>query len=137
MAIIICICLLDVMLTYFIKFLHVFIALGLLGLTVVCFALAGPHNLNKILRINKILLILTPFALITGTLLVYPKQYTFHTPWIMAAYGLLGVFCSAIILALFLQEKIAKRWVWKIIYFLLLGILTMIVHDAVTKTSFL
>ena len=136
MVIIVCICLLDVMLTHFIKFLHVFIALGLLGLTFLCFALNGPQNLTKEVRFNKILLILAPFALITGTLLVYPKQYTFHTHWILAAYALLGIFCSLVIFALLLQKKFTSQWLWKTLYFILLGILILIVHDAVTKTSF-
>jgi len=93
------------------------------------------------------MLVLCLFAMITGTLLVIPKHFTFHTPWIQAAYLLLlcaglGIFS----LILLKKKRILKkgnepfsrkeRAVWQFAYFVLAIVLIGIIHDAVTKTTF-
>lgn len=127
----ICICLLVIMSIDFIKFLHVFIALSMLGATFFCLQSIRNNYQINFSSINKILALLSLFALLTGTLLVHPKQFNFTTPWIMAAFGLLSSF--VIILFALNYYKYAKKWS----YALLLVILFIIMHDAVTKTTFI
>lgn len=125
------------MLIHFIKFFHVLIALGLMSLILCCLILIGPSNQKIIKQFNKTLLLLSPFALITGTLLVHPKHFTFHTPWILAAYLFLFVFCAIIAYILTFQKSFSGKWRWRAVYLILMGILIVIVHDAVSKSSFL
>lgn len=119
---------------HFLKFLHVLIALSLLGSTFYCIAFARPKSAYTI-RINNILLLFVFLALLTGTLLIYPKHFTFQTPWIMAAYLLLLVFSSGLLLLNKIKFKIQS--VNKLIYIFLFFVLILITHDAVTKTTFL
>jgi len=121
---------------YFIKFLHLIFVLGLLGGTLYCIATPGIMSIKK----NRaILTCVTLLALITGTLLVYPKHYTFHTPWIQVAYLMVTVFLILLqITAWVSQENMRRyRWIWRGFYLLLLILLVFTVHDAVTKTTFL
>ncbi len=124
------------MLIHFIKFFHVLIALGLLSMTGYCLLQVDPKNQAKINQLNKALLLLSPFALITGTLLVHPKEYSFHTHWIIAAYLFLLIFSAMIAYLIHLKSTFSGKWRWRAVYLLLMGILLFIVHDAVTKTTF-
>ena len=70
--------------------------------------------------------------MISGSLLIYPKGYTFHTHWIQAAYLLLSIF----VLSIFLLKYLKYFKYLKIIYFILILLLIFIIRDAVTKTTF-
>lgn len=118
----------------FLKFIHVLIALSLLGSTFYCVAFARLRS-AYVMRINTLLLCLGILALLTGTLLVYPKHFTFKTPWIIAAYLLLFVFCGGLLLLNKMKFKIQS--INKLIYIFLFFVLILITHDAVTKTTFL
>jgi len=123
------------------KFIHLLLTLSLLGSTIFCLMLTSfkthfPQN-DMISRMNRIMLWLLAFSLITGTLLVYPKHFTFHTPWIEAAYLLIflaGLLVSGLI---FLRKKNQWAWVLRGIYLILIILLIGVIHDAVTKTTFL
>lgn len=115
------------MLVYFIKFLHILTALSLMGVV-----LLGITN-QKFHFLQKIFLILGFIAFISGSALVYPSHFTFHTPWIMAAYLLLGTFA----LITLLLKKIKNIKIATGLYILLFFILTFVIHDAVLKSTFL
>ncbi len=113
---------LAVMLVSFIKFIHILSILGLIGLMFYS-------------KAHRILLILCGIALITGTLLVYPKHFTFHTPWIKAAYTLLFVFIFS--LWALRKSKINNSFVNIGAYSFLIALLVLTIHDAVTKSTIL
>jgi hypothetical protein len=127
---------LAVMLIEVLKFIHVLVALGLLSFTSYCLILLGSKQFDTLTLFNKLLLYLSPLAMLTGTLLVHPKHYTFHTPWIQAAYLLLILFMSCIMLLTF-KGKYKPAWLYQLIYFSLVLVLIVITHDAVRKATFL
>jgi hypothetical protein len=137
----------------FIKFFHILCILGLLGSVIYCLALVGSRKFplsqpDTINRLHQVILLLALLALFTGTLLVLPKHFSFHTPWIKAAY-VFTVIISLIVTCFMLfskkwrvaniGEKISRRqqWLWRLAYFLLLIILLGVVRDAVMKSTFL
>jgi len=78
-------------------------------------------------------------AMLLGTLLVLPKHYTFHTPWIQAAYFFVGIlFLAILLLASIIKKKknITQKHFWQGAYLFLIIILICIIRDAVMKTSF-
>ncbi|HSW92719.1 MAG TPA: hypothetical protein VLJ15_00015 [Gammaproteobacteria bacterium] len=121
------------------KFTHLLLTLGLLGLTFFCLILAGfsahPERNFLLIRFSRLILWFLVLAMVTGTLLVYPKHFTFHTPWIRAAYFL--VFLSGLIVSMliYFRKKNHSRVFWFLGYFFLMMILVGIVHDAVTKMA--
>jgi cell division protein FtsW (lipid II flippase) len=135
------------MLIALLKFLHMLFTLGLSGAIIYCiilvssrkFALNNPYHHHKIYFINRALMWLMTFTILTGTLLIYPKHFTFHTPWIQAAYTLVLVFSMIVGLLIVLAKKNSqqKRWLWLLAYMLLAVILIGIIRDAVTKTTLL
>jgi len=141
------------MLIHIVKFIHLVFALGLLGLAIYCLLLIGSkkfgmttrNHRQRIIRSNKILLLFSLLAMITGSLLVIPKHFTFHTPWIQAAYILLLVFGVGIaLLTLLKRKRVSRRGIsnterfgWLVAYCFLIMILIGIVHDAVMKATFL
>lgn len=132
-----------------IKFIHILCVLGLLGsvfynLVLACSKkIAGEHStVLQLNRFNKIILWFSLFALFTGTLLVHPKLFTFHTPWIQAAYLLLILFCTGIYLIKkgLTQHRQSTRithFVLPASYLILITILVFIIHDAVAKSTFI
>jgi hypothetical protein len=108
--------------THFVKFIHILCALGLLGGTTYRF-------MAITFRLNKLFLLLAGLAILTGTLLIYPTHFTFHTPWIIAAYLLTFFYILGVTLSLFLKTPS------RLIYFFLMVTLILIIHDAVTKTT--
>jgi hypothetical protein len=122
-----------------IKFIHVIFALSLLGITMFCFAFISKNKTPVSPYIHQLILYISIIALITGTLLVYPKHFTFHTPWIQAAYIL--VICYASLIALFNRYRhlflFKNKTVLLLTYFMLILLLVGVIHDAVTKTTFL
>lgn len=124
-------------LVYLLKFIHVLLALSLLGTAIYCIIAVGLKKKCNV-RLNKTLLVLSFFALMTGSLLVIPKHYTFVTPWIQAAYVLVLSF-GAIISTLLLKKQ---SWLNHpacscLVYLMLTVLLVVIIHDAVTKSTFL
>lgn len=132
------------MLIDLLKFIHIIFVLGLLGAVGYCLYLVGTKRFamfhfnqgDPITRLNKIMLYLALCAILTGTFLVYPKHFTFHTPWIKAAYVLVGFFCLVMGTLIFFKKKRHKRW-WRLIYLVMLILLVGVTHDAVTKSTFL
>ncbi|MCD6038786.1 MAG: hypothetical protein K0S27_186 [Gammaproteobacteria bacterium] len=123
------------MLIEILKFAHVLLALGLLGLTSCCFIAGGSKHYPILSVLNNILLYLSFFALLTGTLLVHSKHYTFHTAWIQAAYFFLTFFIFIISL-LILKKNNLPRWLYPGVYLFLIILLIIIMHDAVRKVAF-
>ncbi len=120
-----------------VKFAHILTALALLGLTSYCLFVASGRHRVSLLFFNKSLLIISFFALLTGSLLVYPKHFNFHTPWIQAAYVLLIMYGLALRFSIKFFHHMTKTWLWRSFYVILIFILILIIHDAVTKQPFI
>jgi hypothetical protein len=123
------------------KFIHLLITLSLLGSTFFCLILVSfpthPEQTILIKRFNRIILWLLSFAIVTGTLLIYPKHFTFHTPWIKAAYVFVFLCGGLLSMLMVFRKKYSLRWFSLMSYLLLIILLIAIIHDAVTKTTFL
>jgi len=121
-------------LIFIIKFLHVLFAISLLGSIAYCIITPNSQQLRFL---NKNIFLLSIVAIITGTLLVYPRGFTFHTPWIQAAYLLTIIFSFSILLLIYLENKyqVLNKRLRQVLYFLLMILLMLVVHDAVTKTT--
>lgn len=114
-------------------------------------AVNKPHQsaepkADQLFIINNLLLILTLAALITGSILVYPEHFTFHTHWILAAYALIILFGLNILLLMRLHQKHRKKQspmtslqiaIWRLMYIVLAIILIIIMHDAVSRATLL
>ena len=127
------------MIVNFLKFFHLILALGILGLAITCFCMltvVKEYNHRLFIRFNTLIISLSLLAMLTGTFLVYPKHFNFHTPWIVAAYTLLGVFIAGVGFLIWVARKRFARWIWQLVYLVLIIMLVLIVHDAVTKTTF-
>lgn len=131
------------MLVNIIKFIHLLCVIGLLGGVILCITSMRSKAFNNSISlstVNKTLVWLGILALLTGTLLVHPKNFTFHTPWIQAAYLLLAGFILGI---LFIkryslrQKSKLGRFTTQLLYLILSIVLILIMHDAVTKTTFI
>ncbi|MDX1901022.1 MAG: hypothetical protein SFW66_03330 [Gammaproteobacteria bacterium] len=126
------------LLIHLIKFIHVLFAIGLLGTVIYCFGMTrkitvpSEQKNASLSRLKKSMLIASFFAALTGTALIYPKHYTFHTHWIQAAIGLLASFSIAILCL----HKLKSRWQWLALCTILTLILVAIIHDAVMKQTF-
>jgi hypothetical protein len=112
---------------HLLKFTHLILTLGLLSLVFFHFLFRDMKYLKKII------LWFALFAMLTGTLLVYPAHFTFHTPWIRAAYVFAVVFVTGIIV----KDRLKTAWMRICVYLMLCAILVLIVHDAVLKSTFL
>lgn len=141
------------MLIALIKFFHILCILTLMCSVTCCFALVGSRKFtfsqpDTIHRLHKVALLSALLAVFTGTLLVLPRHFYFHTPWIQAAY--LFTTITSLIIACFMllnkkrcahppKEKISRcqQWLWRLAYLILLLILINIVRDAVMKSTFL
>ncbi|MBB71599.1 MAG: hypothetical protein CMF50_04320 [Legionellales bacterium] len=122
-----------------IKFLHMLCIFGIIGIVSGRLFLAQRRfaELDHIAgRLDWTLIALLVFGGITGSLMVLPKGYQFTTPWIMAAFIFVGL---AIILAAFALKtnKKPSKWLSNIAYGMLLVIIVSIIHDAVTRQTFL
>lgn len=124
------------MLIFFLKFFHVILALSLFGLLFYSIKTIGTKKFSSQF-FHRGTVGLVFLSLITGTLLIYPKHFTFHTPWINAAYLLVFIFLVGIFFLKKLQQKIIPRIILQIGYLSLFILLMVVVHDAVTKTTFL
>jgi len=70
-------------------------------------------------------------ALLTGALLIYPKHYSFHTPWVQMAFIIVSIFILGIIV-LFFYKKMDHAF----FYSILLVLLILISQDAIRKITF-
>jgi hypothetical protein len=125
------------MMINFVKFVHILLAMSLLGFTAYCITLTRSNNRANIQFFNKKLIVLSLFTLITGSLLVYPKHFMFHTAWIQAAYLLVLTYAITLILLTVFSKKIHHIWLWRLLYIALFAILVLITHEAVTKKTVL
>lgn len=118
--------------TSLLKFLHIVVALSLVGTVISC----GVSAIRgKFPERTRPLVALCLCALASGSLLVIPKHYTFTTPWIMAAYLLVSFFILITVLGFFLKKN--QRFLTTAAYLILATLLVIIIHDAVTKSTFL
>lgn len=108
----------------------------LIGSIFFCFGITQkiiePQKNNLFSILQKTGISIGVLAGVTGSLLIYPKHYTLHTHWIIAAYLLLASF----ILLILYSHKIRSRTAWVGFCTLSLLILITIVHDAVLKQTF-
>lgn len=132
------------MLIYFIKFIHILCVLGLLGTAIYNALLLSPKKIvmnnsagYPAYFLNKSMLILALLSMLTGTLLVYPKHFTFHTHWVQAAYLLLLFFGFGVVGLNWLHKKQKSVWTKSLVCLILIALLFFIIHDAVTKNTFL
>jgi uncharacterized membrane protein YozB (DUF420 family) len=135
------------MLINFIKCLHVILALSLLGTLIYSlfvvsskkFALASSWQHHNIRRLNRIMMWVSLFALVSGILLVYPSKFNFHTPWIQVAFAGTVLFAGVIGVMNYLKKKFifSQRWVWLVTYAALILILMLVIRDAVTRSTLL
>ena len=107
----------------------------MIGMAGYCFVYRSDTHLLK--RFNKFLLLLAPMAMLTGSLLVYPKHFTFHTPWIQAALLCSSLFMMIVLFLIIFQNKIRSKFAISMIYVLLFAILLIIAYDTVTKNTFI
>ncbi|EKD55229.1 MAG: hypothetical protein ACD_60C00024G0029 [uncultured bacterium] len=119
------------------KCIHLLLTLSLLGTLFVCAGLSTQPKSYLLVKLHKTLLWLAVFAILTGTLLIYPKHYSFHTPWIKAAYLLVFLFATAVSFMMRNTKKGTPAKGQRYLYVVLLLLLIIIIHDAVTKTTFL
>lgn len=122
-----------------IKSLHVLTAAGLIGALIFCLASGAEikeNNHPSYINVRIRLVGTTLLAAVTGVLLVYPRHFTFHTPWIQAAIlGTTTVFMLLIIF--FPRNALEKPNKKRFLCIVLIPLLMIIVHDAVTKHTFL
>ena len=107
-------------------------ALSILSLTGYCFAQSQSLRLKGI---NQTLLWVTSLTMSTGALLVHPKHFSFHTPWIQAAILLSSTYLVGLFLLILYPPK--KRGGLMAAYLLLWTLMVLITHDAVNKTTFI
>jgi hypothetical protein len=135
------------MIISFIKLTHMLFVLLLLGSTLYCgylacsrkYALATQHYHKKTSRIHDLMIVSVVMALITGSLLVIPKNFTFHTPWIQAAYFFSALFAMGMLVLNRLKKKFpaAQRGIWLAFYIGLAVTLICLIQGAVTKSAFI
>lgn len=119
------------------KFIHVLIAIALLGSTAFC--VVSKPSRQAFLQFQKTFLILSGFALLTGTELVLQSPiFTFQTPWIQVAYTFITLYfvCTLLLYVLHTKQWISER-IARWLYAALVIILICIIHDAVMKTTFI
>ncbi len=132
-----------------VKAFHLIIVLLLIGNVSALLLLSFKHDSSwhvfrpRLLRSVLWLFLLT---MISGTLLVYPRHYTFHTHWIIAAY-LLVIFCGALLHYLYrlyhrkahinnMTMTLSQLWLQRTILLTSCFCLLVVIHDAVVKHTF-
>jgi len=110
----------------FLKFSHLVFILSLLGTTL--YSVVSPKVKN-----TALIFWLSGLSILTGTLLVHPKHWTFHTEWIKAAYLFIFIFLLGIVAQHFIKLK--NPALSRVFAIFLIIILCLVVRDAVTKTT--
>jgi len=124
---------------HLIKFIHLVAVLGCFAAIIFTInnAVKGLLNKQKLRQLILILIFLGLIAFITGLLLVHPKGFTFHTPWIQTANYLMSIFVLAILGLLTVHNKNINPKLIIALYASFAILLLLLVHDAVTKSTFL
>lgn len=140
---------------YIAKWLHLCLVLLLLGGLVASYSLTcvlsrgvSAAAIAVVQPLLKSLQWITWLAVIvlaaTGSALVYPKGYTWSTPWIEAAYLFLALAVVGLWAVFRLKRAVlsasSRPWQWLSYHALnavLLVILVVIAYEAVSKTTFL
>jgi uncharacterized membrane protein len=146
LVIVIYFCVLALMLVELLKFIHVIFALVLISAIIYSIILTcskkftrshQKHHL-KILRLQRLMLITVLIAITTGSLLIYPKNFSLHTPWIRTAYVFALLFTISLLTLTWMKKKFSttQRWAWLTIYIFMGFALLTLVHGAVTKHPF-
>ncbi len=132
----------------FVKAFHLILVMLLMGgmTGLILLNLKKPQTYH-ILRYRMVsgLLWLLLLTAITGTFLVYPRHFNFHTHWIIAAYLLVTV-CGALFLYLYRQQRgfaqgdlsysLSSLCLERISLFLSTFVFLVLIHDAVLKQTF-
>lgn len=123
------------MLIDILKFLHILCALTLFGLVLfnLISLLITPKKMLSI-HTDYFSVIVMIILFVTASFLVIPKGYTFATPWINIAFTFLTLIMIQMCLSIYL--KIKKNHLKKLLtlnYGVMVIILMMIIHDAVSK----
>jgi hypothetical protein len=134
------------MLIELLKFIHVSFALILIAaiiysIVLTCskkFTRAPTRHQQTLLRIRRLMLMIVLMAVVTGSLLIYPKNFSLHTPWIIAAYLSALLFSTGLAAMTWMKKKFSnsRRWAWLTLYIFLSFALLTLVHGAVTKQAF-
>ncbi len=123
------------------------ISISVLGGVITAYALSLPRchlpidKASLSLRLDSVLLALLVLVAISGTYLVQLKGFTFHTPWVQAAYLL--VIIAMISLGFIINKKYRNKRIltssplFQGVYLLLFLLMVIITHDAVTKNTLL
>lgn len=121
-----------------VKFVHVVTAAGLLGAIMIVFFHGAKGESNAIparFSLKNALILATVLAGMTGLLLVSPKHFTFHTPWIQVAIAGVLVLCSLLIV-FFPISPGNHRHRTRLLCLVMIALIVVIIHDAVTKSTF-
>lgn len=134
--------------TGLIKAIHLIIVMLLMGgmASMMAFNLKAPQGWHKVrYSVLRALLWLLLLTAITGTLLVHPRHFTFHTHWIIAAY-ILVILCGGLLQYPYHQQRkltqgalvcsASSIWLERIVLFISTLGLVMVIHDAVIKQTF-
>lgn len=124
------------MLINILKFIHLLFALTLFGMVLFNFAYSLRSTSQTAIIKSEYLSLFAIIAMfITGGLLVFPKGYTFATPWINVAFSFLTLVALQIGLAIYIKYKKynSLRKLLNINYATMIVILVCIIHDAVCK----
>lgn len=117
------------------KFLHILCALTLFGCVLFNFVTSfiAPKKMLSV-NIDYLSLVIIIVLFITASFLVIPKGYTFATPWINVAFTFLTIVMIQMCIVIYLKvKKNCLKNLLTLNYGIMLIILVMIIHDAVTK----
>lgn len=133
--------------TEFIKTVHLIIVMLLMGgiTSMMALSLKAPQGWHKVrYTVLRALLWLLLFTAITGTLLVHPRHFTFHTHWIIAAY-ILVILCGGLLQYPYSQQRKLTQgvlaytlkgiWLERILLAVSTLGLVLVIHDAVVKQT--
>ncbi len=143
-------------LTYFAKWIHLCLVLLLLGAVSASYSFTlrvvkstDAHWRQQLIRLagwsDAVSWLSIIVVAVTGTILVYPRGYTFQTPWINAAYVFLALSAICFYVIGSLKDKLIKsdsvsaltRWVYHVLNILIMVVLAVIAYEAVAKSTFL
>ena len=118
------------------KFLHILSMLCLCALILFNTAQAfGQKQYQTTVKLDALCFVFIACLYLTGAALVMPKGFTFSTPWIQAAFAFISILSIQIGLSIYLKLfNFSKlKTILNLNYTLMLLILVVIIHDAVTK----
>lgn len=121
-----------------IKFIHLLAGTAILGVVISTWIYYFRNKKPFYLILSEcVILLLIPIQFITGTFLVKKLHYSFLTPWIVAAYILLGIIAILCFLTLYLKRKYYYLFEksFLVINVIIVILLFLIIHDAVMKAT--